>query len=269
MQIGKHVYLVGSDEFGLSYPIDCSCYLIDGGSELALVDTGLGPGVSDIATNIKEAGFRLEALRHILITHAHIGHFGGADELRALTGAKVWAPALGASAMEQVRNDPSIRLNFKFGRYPSSFDPRPCRVDAVFDDGDRITVGAIEIDVIRTQGHTKDSTCFLFHDGDKRVLCTGDTVFYAGKIGLINLEGCSMSDYRRDIQKLADLQVDVLLPGHGVFVLRGGQKHIRRAIRKLSDFVLPETFFEVNEFTWEKDYLETMVTTPGIMSGRP
>ena len=67
-----------------------------------------------------------------------------------------------------------------------------------------------------------------------------------------------MDDYRRDIQKLADLQVDRLLPGHGVFVLKNGQKHIKRAIYKLSDFVLPESFFEVNEFSWDKDYLRLM-----------
>ena len=35
-------------------------------------------------------------------------------------------------------------------------------------------------------------------------------------------------------------------------------KHINRAIFKLSDFVLPETFFEVNEFMWQKEYLRVM-----------
>jgi glyoxylase-like metal-dependent hydrolase (beta-lactamase superfamily II) len=261
MQISKRMHLVGSDEFGLSYPIDCNCYLINAGEELALVDTGLGPGVADIAANIKAAGFSLDSLRHILITHAHIGHFGGADELRAMTGAKVWAPALGASAMENIREDAAIRLNFEFGRYPRDFEPRPCRPDGVIHDGDRITIGDVEVTAILVQGHTKDSTCFYFQDESKRVLCSGDVVFYAGKIGLVNLEGCSMSDYRRDIHKLAELPVDMLLPGHGVFVIRGGFKHIRRAARKLSDLVLPETFFEGNEFTWDKDYLETMVTS--------
>jgi metallo-beta-lactamase class B len=261
MQISNRVHLVGSDEFGLSYPIDCNCYLIDGGAELALVDTGLGPGVADIAANIKAAGFSLASLRHILITHAHIGHFGGADELREMTGAKVWAPALGASAMENIAKDKAIQLNFEFGRYPPNFEPKSCRPDAVFHDGDRITVGDVSVTAIQVQGHTMDSTTFYFQDEGKRVLCSGDVVFYAGKIGLVNLEGCSMSDYRRDIHKLTGLQVDMLLPGHGVFIVRGGQKHIRRAARKLSDLVLPETFFEGNEFTWDKDYLETMVTS--------
>ena len=52
MQISPHIHLVGSEQFGLSHPLDCNCYLIDGGSELALVDAGLGLGNGDILANI-------------------------------------------------------------------------------------------------------------------------------------------------------------------------------------------------------------------------
>ena len=44
MKIGEHVYLVGSEQFSLSHPLDCNCYLIDGASALGLVDTGTGMG---------------------------------------------------------------------------------------------------------------------------------------------------------------------------------------------------------------------------------
>ncbi len=258
MRISDHVYMVGSDQFALSYPLDCNCFLIDGGTALGLVDTGLGMGVDDIMANIISDGFDPELLKHILITHSHLGHWGGADALRQHTGAEVWVHTLGASLMESVDGDPAIELNFKYGRYPSEFKPRACPNVSTFADGERIQIGDIEVEAILVQGHTKDATCFSFSDNGKRALCTGDTVFYAGKLGLLNLDGFSMADYRRDIHKLANLEVDVLLPGHGVFVVRGGQKHIKRAIHKLSDFVMPETFFEVNEFTWESDYLEIM-----------
>ena len=115
--------------------------------------------------------------------------------------------------------------------------------------------------MILTQGHTQDSTCILFEDGGRRGLFTGDVVFYSGKIGLLNLEGCSLEEYRRDIHKLANLEIDMLLPGHGVFVLKNGQKHIKRAIFKLNDFVLPPSYFEDNEFAWDREYLR-MMTEP-------
>lgn len=258
MRISERVYLVGSEQFGLSHPLDCSCYLLDGGSGLALIDAGLGLGVDDIITNIRSAGFQPEQLTDILITHAHAGHWGGAHDIRRLTKARIWVHELGADAMADITNDRGIQLNMLHQRYPAGFTPSAVAADRTFRDGDIIRVGNLEIRAILVQGHTKDSTCFQFRDGDKTGLITGDVVFYGGRLGLLNLDGFSMDDYRRDIQKLAGLGVDMLLPGHGVFMLRRGQIHIDRAIEKLGDFVMPETFFETNELMWSKDYLHRM-----------
>lgn len=258
MQISQHVYLVGSEQFGLSHPLDCSCYLLDGGSSLGLIDAGLGLGVDDIIANIRAAGFEPEKLTHILITHAHAGHWGGAVELRNRVGAQVWVHEFGAPAMMNIANDPGIQKNIQFKRYPAGFAPQPCPPDRTFTDDEVITIGNLELRIVLVQGHTKDSVCMLLKDSEKRALFTGDVVFYGGKLGLLNLEGFSMDDYRRDIHKLANLRVDMLLPGHGVFTLSRGQNHIRRAIEKLSDFVLPDTFFETNELMWDKDYLRLM-----------
>ena len=91
------------------------------------------------------------------------------------------------------------------------------------------------------------------------MLFSGDVVFYGGMLGLNNAEGCSLADYREDIGKLSKLKIDALLPGHAVFILRNGQKHIDRAARKLADFVMPETFFEGNEFLWDAEYRKFML----------
>jgi hydroxyacylglutathione hydrolase len=160
--------------------------------------------------------------------------------------------------MTELKDDSSIQSHLRFGRYPAGFVPQPCHPDHTFTDGDVLTIGHCELRIISTAGHTKDSTCFLFEDDGRRGLLTGDVVFYSGKIGLLNLEGCSLSDYRRDIRKLESLDIDILLPGHGVFVLRRGQKHIQRAIQKLCDFIVPPSFFEENEFMWDREYLRTM-----------
>jgi len=93
-------------------------------------------------------------------------------------------------------------------------------------------------------------------------MLTGDVVFYAGSLGITNAPGSSLEDYRNEMPKLANQGVDILLPGHSVFILRNGQKHIDRALRKLADFVLPDTFFEGNEFMWEKDYLSSLQDEP-------
>ncbi len=258
MQISNSIYLVGSEQFALSHLLDCNCYLLNYGNGLAIVDTGLGLGVDEILANIRHSGFDAQNVTHILITHTHLGHWGGAAQLREMTGAKIWAPTLGRNWMEHVEQDRTVQQNLRFGRWPRTLNPRPCAPDHVFADGDLIQLGDQSIRAIGVQGHTKDSTCFLWEVEGCRALFTGDVVFYGGLIGLINAEGSSLDDYRRDMEKLADLQIDILLPGHSVFVLRDGQKHINRARRKLSDFVLPDMFFESNEFMWQRDYAESL-----------
>ena len=44
MRISEHVYMVGSDQFALSYPLDCNCYLIDGGFGVGVGGYGVGNG---------------------------------------------------------------------------------------------------------------------------------------------------------------------------------------------------------------------------------
>ena len=258
MQITRDLYLVGSEQFGISHVLDCNCYLINHGEGLALIDSGIGLGVDDIIENIRIAGFDPQSLTHIFITHAHLGHWGGAAELRRQTGAKIYVPAESRDWMENIAEDRTIWQNLAFGRWPQDLNPQPCTPDMTFGDGERIPIGRSEIRTIVAQGHTRDSTCLLWESEGRRAIFTGDVIFYGGLLGLINADGSSLEDYRRDLPKLADLRIDRLFPGHSVFVLRDGQKHVNRALRKLTDFVLPETFFESNEFLWQKDYLESM-----------
>ena len=59
MQLTDIVHLVGSGQsgFSLTDPLDCHVYLLDGGSELALIDTGVGRDTPAIAAQIEAAGF--------------------------------------------------------------------------------------------------------------------------------------------------------------------------------------------------------------------
>ncbi len=258
MQITPHLYLVGSEQFGLSHLLDCNCYLLDYGNGLALVDTGLGLGVEEILANMHGHQLDPQRLTHIFVTHAHLGHWGGAAWLREATGAEIWAPAEGRYWMEHVEEDRTIWQNLEFGRWPQQLRPVACSPDHDLVDGDTLDLGGHRLRAIVVQGHTQDSTCLAWDSPQGRALFSGDVVFYSGSLGLINAEGSSLADYRRDMPKLADLNVDMLLPGHSVFVLKNGQKHIDRALRKLQDFVLPDSFFETNEFMWQKDYAASL-----------
>src|SRR5439155_22513275 len=86
VQLAERIHLVGSGSFGfdLTDPYDCHVYLLDGGSELALVDVGAGMGAERVVANVEPAGFGPQRITQLLCTHAHGDHAGGAARMRGL-----------------------------------------------------------------------------------------------------------------------------------------------------------------------------------------
>jgi glyoxylase-like metal-dependent hydrolase (beta-lactamase superfamily II) len=66
-------------------------YLVQKGGTNALIDAGSGIEKShlDLLDGLQTAGVRLSDLTHILLTHAHIDHYGGLSPLRPITHAKI------------------------------------------------------------------------------------------------------------------------------------------------------------------------------------
>ena len=76
MQIHERVHLVASGAYGfdLSHPSDCHVYLVDGGSEWALIDAGAGVDEGALSHSLRERGFPVDRIRHLFVTHAHADH---------------------------------------------------------------------------------------------------------------------------------------------------------------------------------------------------
>lgn len=84
--------------------------------------------------------------------------------------------------------------------------------------GDRVTVGAIEIELLHTPGHTPGSQCFLV-DG---MLIAGDTLFLQG-CGRTDLPGSDSAAMYDSLQRLSGLPDDtVIYPGHRYSVASTG-----------------------------------------------
>ena len=76
--------------------------------------------------------------------------------------------------------------------------------------GDVVTVGALEITLVHTPGHTPGSQCFLVNG----CLVSGDTLFLDG-CGRTDLPGSDVGQMYDSLSRLASLPDDtVVLPGH-------------------------------------------------------
>ncbi len=157
-----------------------------------------------------------------------------------MTGCKVIATEYTSPILENADEEASgLRLARNQGIYPRDFRFSPCRVDKSVQDGEEFEAGGLGWRVIRVRGHSEDSACFLVDVNAQPYLFSADVIFYGGVLGVINAEGSGMSGYRADLGKLTNLGIEGLFPGHGLFTLRNGQRHIDIAIEQVARGFVP------------------------------
>jgi hydroxyacylglutathione hydrolase len=243
MQLDERIHLVGSGSFGfdLTDPYDCHIYLVDGGSELGLIDVGAGMGADQVVANIRHAGFEPDRIRHVLCTHAHGDHAGGAARMRTLLPNPSLSMSRDVARLIRGGDETgtSIDVAKSAGIYPPDYRLEPVVVDGELGEGDRIAVGDLVLECIETPGHSAGHLSFLLEHGGRRSLFVGDVVFHGGTILLQNIHDCSLEAMVASLRKLRGLAIDALFPGHLAFSLQDGQRHIERANEALDRLLIP------------------------------
>ena len=241
LKIAEDIYLVGDGHIRLSDPRDCHVYLIDGGTETGLVDAGSGLATNQIMVNIRRDGLHPERLSFLVVTHSHADHGGGAHDFKAITGCEVYAPTVEADFLDNGGKDMEVALGLakKSKVYPRNFTYKHCKVDKVLKDQQTIRVGKYTLKTIQVPGHSHGIVCLLLEGGRSKTLFSSDVVFLGGTVGLGNWPGCSLDAYRDNIGKLGGLGVRALFPGHFLWTLKDGQKHIDTAINNLKQVWVP------------------------------
>jgi glyoxylase-like metal-dependent hydrolase (beta-lactamase superfamily II) len=243
MQLADRIHLVGSGSygFGLTDPYDCHIYLIDGGAELALVDVGAGMGAAEVVENIRRKGFDPSLVRHILCTHAHGDHAGGAARMHALlpNASVSMSREAGGYIRTGDETGTSIASAKTAGIYPADYTLEPCPVERDLAEGDRVAVGDLELECIDTPGHAGGHVSFVLDNEGRRSLFAGDVVFHGGTILLQNTYDCRLDELVVSLRKLRGLEIDALFPGHFAVSLRDGQRQIERANVVLDQLLIP------------------------------
>ena len=234
MKLTNDLHVVGGGRFGfgLSGPLDCHVYLINGGSELALIDPGLGlPGDFDqVLANIRDDGLDPKQIRKLILTHYHCDHIGAAKEAYERLDAEVIASQLAAPVI-RAGDEKAVSLDIAraAGFYPPDYHLPPCPVDRAVREGEQITVGHFTLDVWETPGHADGHLSFTMQGSDRKYLIGADLVFWGGKILLQNIHDCRIDAYANSVLKMATLDFDALLPGHLQISLPGGKAHVDQA----------------------------------------
>ena len=178
-QMRNFAYLIGDRQTG-----DC-----------VVVDPAYAAG--DLVDALEADGLHLSG---VLVTHHHPDHVGGSMMGFELKGL--------AELLERV--SVPVHVNSQEAQFVSRITGIPMSDLTSHEHGDKVSVGAIDIELLHTPGHTPGSQCFLL-DGR---LVAGDTLFLEG-CGRTDFPGGDSDEIFRSLQKIAQLPGDpTVFPGH-------------------------------------------------------
>ncbi|TFG28943.1 MAG: MBL fold metallo-hydrolase [Promethearchaeota archaeon] len=199
-EIFKDVFHVGDS--------GCSVYLVNTHSEdgLILIDCGMS---LDMIKKIKKKNLNPMDIKHCILTHFHIDHIGACHSLKEFNNkVKFYAHNLDADPIEERGHDYKTAASWYGVNY------KPVKLEKrLKGELEILRFGSYEFKCIHTPGHTPGSLSILIEIEGTKILFGQDIhgPFMASF-------GSNLKDYQKSMQKLLDINADILCEGHfGIF----------------------------------------------------
>ncbi len=212
-----------------------NCYVVRGTDGVVVVDAGLPRVARDLAAVFDRLG---QTPRAVVATHGHSDHVAGAVELAARHSAPIWLPVTTLSYLDGAKprtptpaaaariwptyiDQPLDRIGvagFVSGAWvagygtPAGMRWKGSAPEGGLADGQPLP-GAPDWTVINASGHTDDSIALW--NPTTRTLLSGDAVLTARGQAWHTPEIVDASSASATRQRLEQLPVAHLLPGHG------------------------------------------------------
>ena len=211
--------------------------------EPILVDTGIRRDESwqALEEKLAEHGLTVADLSRVIITHAHVDHYGQAGAIAVHSEADIWISQLGAPWLVEGEDAREQRERF-YGEYflPSiglsaeaietvragymalseqSHPIPPSRIHPFQQDG-MLQMGGRTWDVLHTPGHASMQTCF--YEPQERLLLSADMLLATTPTPVVESppDGSfnrvpALPQFLESLDTINSLEVDRVLPGHG------------------------------------------------------
>ena len=239
-KITEGVYFIpGRDEF---IP-DAHVYVLGEPSsrDLSLVDVGLIGKADDKIESLRKMGIESKDIKRVIMTHTHLDHIGCLSEiLKKIPGVELWIHRLEAEPLEKGDERTVYGMDtfkamcqLQYGVKAGAFS---VQVDHPLEGGESLNINGRDWEVIHVPGHSMGSIA-LYHRAEK-ILIPGDVIYADHAIGRFDLYGANATDLKESLLRLAELEVDILLPGHNRTVKNLPKGYIRKTARQWESYLV-------------------------------
>jgi hydroxyacylglutathione hydrolase len=183
-------------------PLQCNCSILGDETSREAIVVDPGDNISRILVTLARHHL---TVKQIIVTHAHIDHIAGAQQLKRVTGAPILYNQLDL---------PLVEIMDTQAGWLGIATPEVAPPDADLADNLPIKILGLDGTIFHTPGHTEGSSCLYIPDHD--LLIAGDTLF-AGSIGRTDLPGGNTRKILTSIhERLLTLPDQTrVIPGHG------------------------------------------------------
>ena len=198
-----------------------------------LIDTGVPSeeAWNGLYDQLAVYGTKPKDIERVIITHLHNDHMGLVEMLREYD-IVVWAGSAAKERQEMMVKEwdnlyentlneldlfggQEYRHNITKNKYVFKSDVKPMHIDRYLKDGEKITLGDQDLEVIWTPGHSYEHICLL--NQKDRILFSGDHVLpkITSHVALYSYRKHNpLGEYISSLDKVENIDVDVILPGH-------------------------------------------------------
>ena len=188
---------------------DCNTYVIKGNPGI-IIDPGATMFLPALIDSLHKDNIDPKGIDIIANTHLHGDHCAANEAFKQLSGAKIAIHPVQKKFYNQV----VLEVAGFFGLPPAEFKEDSCL------DNDRLSDGDAEFELIPSPGHSLDCVCFYCHE--EKILICGDVIFEENT-GRVDLPGGNADELKKSIEKLSQLEIEYLLPGH-MDIVTGAEK---------------------------------------------
>ncbi len=198
-------------------------YLVEGGTENALIDTGIHSGYKDIQKVLTDKGIGYGDIKYVLNSHEHMDHVGNNAAVVRDYGAKIGThPKYKDWVANNQLNAEMLVHRFEEGKswdlqqeYLSWMGPESAPVDFEIEDGDKVEVGNVRLDIVGLPGHSLAEVGF--HHADSNILIVLDLLLLPNDVVIYLHEDpdITLASHAKLSQFIRENGVQTVLSAHG------------------------------------------------------